>query len=207
MTKEDITSLVYNHLLKVDKTNKYHINVIEKAVTVAFTQAYTEVFERNPRLLDNYTVTYGKTGDTLETAVDGDGSGMYVATIPVTYVPFNDKASAVRHIFTLAKSDTKFYPMSKYEADIADNTLFGETDDRIGYVVRQTTIEFYGMTAITSIRIDIVQDFDQYEATDDINMPFGNEQSLIDAVVERLRGIPPVDLTDNNSDQWQTQQR
>lgn len=207
MKKEEITSFVYNNLLKIDKTNKYHINVIEKAITIAFTQAYTDVFERDPRLLDNYTITYGKTGDTLLTELDGDGSTMYVATIPVTYVPFNDKASAVRHIFTLAKSDTKFYPMSKYEMDIASNTLFGETDDRIGYTVRQTMIEFYNMSAITSIRIDIVQQFDQYDAAEDINMPFGNGQSLVDAVIERLRGIPPVDLTDNNSDQWQTQQR
>ena len=112
----------------------------------------------------------------------------------------------MRHVFTLAKSSTKFYPMYKYELDIADNTLMGEIDNRIGYCVRQTKLEFYRMTGVTSIRIDVVQPFTSYNATDDVNIPFGNDQKLMDMVIEKLRGLPLVDLKDDNSDKklWPT---
>ncbi len=129
-----------------------------------------------------------------------DGSTIYEATLPVEYVPFNDKASGVRHVFTLAKSSTKFYPMTKYELDIADNTLTGEIDDRLGYVVRPTVIEFHGMTGAVSVRIDVVQPFDAYSSSDTVIIPFGKDAQLLTAVIEILRTIPPVDLQDNNAD-------
>lgn len=206
MTKREITSFVWNNLQKFDKTNKYHPVVIEMAITLAFNQGYTEVFEKDPRRLDNFTVSYGETGDTLLTELNADGNLMYEVLLPVSYVPLNDKASGVRHVFTLAKSSTKFYPMYKYELDIADNTLMGEIDNRIGYCVRQTKLEFYRMTGVTSIRIDVVQPFTSYNATDDINIPFGNDQKLMDMVIEKLRGLPLVDLKDDNSDKklWPT---
>ena len=40
MTKAEIISFVSNNLLKIDKTNKYHHNVLEKAITMAFNQGY-----------------------------------------------------------------------------------------------------------------------------------------------------------------------
>ncbi|KKM80877.1 hypothetical protein LCGC14_1335480 [marine sediment metagenome] len=200
MTKAEIISFVWNNLQKVDKTNKYHRVVIEKAITIAFNQGYTDIFDREPRLLDNYTVTYGTTGTPITTALNSDGSTIYEATLPVEYVPFNDKASGVRHVFTLAKSSTKFYPMTKYELDIADNTLTGEIDDRLGYVVRPTVIEFHGMTGAVSVRMDIVQPFDVYLSGDAVMIPFGKDAQLLTAVIEILRTILPVDLQDNNAD-------
>lgn len=200
MTKSDVTDFILHNLQKIDKTNKYHRVIIDEAITMAFNQAYGDVFERDPRLLNNYTVTYGTTGTPITTALNSDGSTIYEAALPVAYVPFSDKSSGVRNVFTLAKSSTKFYPMSKYELDIADNTLMGEIDDRIGYVVRPEVLEFYGMTGAVSIRIDIVQPFNFYGSSDTIIIPFAKDAQLVGAVIEALRTIPPVDLKDNNSD-------
>jgi len=206
MTKAEIISFVRNNLRKIDQTAKYHRVVVEKAITLAFVQGYGDVFERDPRLLDNFTVTYG-ISPAVTTSLDST-MNIYKATLPVQFVPFKDKASGVRNVFTQAKSTTKFYPMSKYELDIADNTMFGEIDDRIGYCVHGTQLLFYRMTGVTNVRIDVVQQFDEYDDDDEVMIPFAKDMQLVTAVIELLRGIQPVDTMDDNSDmKWQTQQR
>ena len=205
MTKAEIISFVKNNLIKIDKTNKYHPAVIEKAITLAFNQGYNDVFDKDPRQLDNYTVTYGGAGTPVAISLNAHTS-IYSSTIPVEYVPFKDKNSGVRNIATEVQSSTKFYPVSKKEFEILPNTLIGEmntNDPRVYYVVRNGSIEYYGLPAavmLNGVRMDIVQPFDAYSDTDNIIIPFGKDVQLVGAVVEILRSIPAVDLKDDNAD-------
>ena len=201
MTKAEIISFVKNELGKVDKTNKYHPVVIEKAITLAFNQGYNDVFDQDPRLLDNYTVTY----PTVAIAADGT-TAILESTLPAEYVPFKDKNSGVRNIATIQQSDVKFFPASKREFEILPNTLIGElnTADEIAYyVVRKGTVEYYGVPATivsAGVRMDIVIPFDNYAADDTVIIPFGKDIQLIMAIIEVLRSTPNIDLIDNNTD-------
>lgn len=204
MTKAEIISFVKNNLSKVDKTNKYHNVVIEKAITIAFNQGYSNVFDQDPRLLDNYTRTYGAGGTPIAIAADGD-TGIYTATLPVPYVPFKDKRSGVRHVASVAPGSFKFYPITKKEFDLLANTLTGElnaNDPRGYYVVRGDSLEFYGADAVAAAgcRMDIVIPFDEHASSDQVLIPFAKDMELVLAVVEALKGITPVDLKDNNVD-------
>lgn len=204
MTKVEIISFVSNNLKKIDKTNKYHDRVIEAAITLAFNQGYSDIFDRDPRLLDNYTRTYGGSGTTIVIAANSD-TGIYESTIPVPYVPFNDKNSGVRHVASETQSDFKFYPITKREFDSMANTLTGElnaNDPRGYYVVRGGTLEFYGVAAVASAgcRMDIVIPFNQHANSDQVLIPFAKDMQLVAAVIELIRTIPPVDLKDNNAD-------
>ena len=202
MTKAEIISFVWNNLQKVDKTNKYHRVVIEKAITIAFNQGYTDIFDRDPRLLDNYTVSYGASGSITPAA--NATTGILEATLPVEYVPFPDKASGVRKVIpeNYGSIPDRFYPMNKQELVMAGSTLYGEIDDRWGYVVRKDILQLYKPSgaATFEIRIDIVQPFDAYSSSDTVIIPFGKDAQLLTAVIEILRTIPPVDLQDNNAD-------
>ena len=205
MTKAESISFVSNNLKKIDKTNKYHPVVIEKAITIAFNQGYSDIFDRDPRLLDNYTVTYGGGGTPIAIAADANTS-ILESALPAEYVPFKDKNSGVRSIATVAQSAVKFYPASKREFEILPNTLVGElnaNDERAYYTVRKDTIEYYGVpSAVVSagVRMDIVIPFDAYSDGDDVIIPFGKDLQLIQAVIELMRTIPQVDLKDNTAD-------
>jgi hypothetical protein len=204
MTKAEIISFVANNLKKVDKTNKYHPVVIEKAITLAFNQGYSEIFDKDPRLLDNYTKTYGGAGTTIAIAANAN-TDIYESAIPEEYVPFRDKNSGIRNIATETQSVFKFYPASKREFEILPNTLVGElnaNDTRGYYTVRSETIEYYGVASVAAagVRMDIVIPFDKYASADVILIPFAKDKQLIDMVIETMRGMPQVDLKDNNAD-------
>jgi len=212
MTKAEIISFVQNNLRKIDKTNKYHPVVLEKAITIAFNQGYGEIFDADPRLLDNYTRTYGASGTPIAITADAN-TGIYTSTLPEEYVPFSDKNSGVRHIATEAISASKFFPVAKREFEILSNTLAGElsgeapsvddyTDERCYYVVRDTTVEYHitATTASNGVRMDIVIPFDKYLGDDVVIIPFAKDAQLISTVIDMLRAIPPVDLKDNNAD-------
>ena len=204
MTKAEIVSFVSNNLKKIDKTNKYHPIVLEKAITFAFNQGYSDIFDKDPRTLDNYTTTYGGGGSAIAIAANAN-TGIYESTIPSVYVPFRDKNSGVRNIATPTVSSFKFYPMLKREFEILPNTLVGElnaNDPRGYYVVRGGTIEYYGVAAVAAagVRMDVVIPFDKYGDDDVVLIPFGKDMQLVYAVIEALRTIPPVDLKDNNAD-------
>lgn len=204
MTKAEIISFVKNSLKKIDETMQYHPVVIEKAITMAFNNGFSDVFMVNPQELDEYTKSYGDTAGTNITATLNSVTGLYESTIPQVYVPIPDKASGVRHVFTLAYGTTKFYPMTKSELDMATSTLFGELKGsgyRIGYCVRGTKVEFYGMTstiATAGVRMDLLIPFDKYSKTDEIKIPFSQDHKLIQAVIESLRAVPVPDLKDDN---------
>ncbi len=201
MTKAEIISFVKNELGKVDKTNKYHPVVIEKAITMAFNQGYSDIFDKDRRLLDNYTVTY----HTVAIAAAAT-TAILTSTLPAKYVPFADKNSGVRNIATIQQSAVKFYPASKREFEMIPNTLVGElntNDERAYYVVRKDTVEYYGVPASVvsaGVRMDIVIPFDNYASDDNVIIPFGKDMQLIPAVIEILRSTPKVDLKDDNKD-------
>jgi len=205
MTKAEIISFVQNNLRKVDKTNKYHDRVVEKAITLAFNQGYGNIFDEDPRILDNYTKTYGAGGTPIAITENAE-TGIFESILPSIYVPFRDKHSGVRHVATVGVTDFKFFPLRKQEFEILPSTLVGElnTGDPIGfYVVRGGTLEYFGITgavASAGCRMDIVIPFDQYASGDDVLIPFAKDFDLISVVIAALRGMPAVDLNDDNAD-------
>lgn len=205
MTKVEIISFVQNNLRKVDKTNKYHDIVVEKAITLAFNQGYSDVFDQDPRLLDNYTKTYGAGGTPIAITQNSE-TGFYESVLPSIYVPFKDKHSGVRHVATVGVTDFKFFPARKQEFELLPETLVGElsTGDPIGYyVVRGATLEYFGVTAAVAsagCRMDLVIPFDQYAADDQVLIPFAKDAQLVGLVIAQLREMPAVDLKDNNAD-------
>ena len=208
MTKAEIRSLVKNYLPKNDKTNKYHPEVIDATIERAFNQAYNKIFLKSPTELDNYTVEYTNSGNGIDMQDDAN-SGLIYATIPVGYVPLPDKASGVRHVYsmTIAPSNsdyTDFIPMTRTEYDLMSEGVLSENvRNKYGYVVKQDRIEIYGKAVtdvLDDLRMDILQLFREYSDTDVVNIPFGSDIELIQAVLALLGVVPPVDLKDDNAE-------
>ena len=205
MTKEDIRSLVRNYLPKNDKTNKYHPEVIDATIERAFNQAFSDIFFKRPMDIDNYTVEYKGTGDGIAISTDANTAIKYV-TLPVAYTPLPDKASGVRHVYSMTSDsdNSDFYPMTETEYDLmSEGVLSNNVRSKYGYVVRPDIIEIYGMSAtdtLAKVRIRVLQLFREYSDSDVVNMPFGRDIDLIQAVLTLLGVVPPVDLKDDNAE-------
>lgn len=211
MTKAELRSLVKNLLRKIDKTNKYHNNVVDHTISRVVTQVFNEVFVKNPADLNNYTVDV-----TLTISEYGTDTGRYYSDSIANYryIPLPDKASGVRNIFippdlVSSYGDIKFYPMTRTEFDLMNHTGAdtaierGVASVRVGYVVHTDKIDFWGMPdalAAEEITAQVLQQFTVYADTDEVKLPYGMDEVVVRRSAEILSVIPPVDLKDNNKE-------
>lgn len=214
MTKQEIRSLIRNILPKIDKTNKYHDLVIDSACETVLNTMIQDYFNRESRNVDKFTKRFG---DAVAITVSTDAiTTIDYSTLPVSFVPLSDRASGVRRIYTVQAGGIAFYPMDAREADLVySNSNFYLVGNKIGYVVYPTRVEYFGMTAAiraAGVRMDIVVSYRNYLDTDQVLLPgdktIDDEKSPFIMAVLRLLGvIQPVDLTDDNKDNFATKQQ
>ncbi len=198
MTKIEIIGHIKSLLPRIDKTTKYHDNVIAASIERVFNQFFYTMAVKNDREVDDYTVT------TTETVAVADATtGIYATTLSKPIIPLPGKRSGVRAVYPKVQGEVTFYPMTKKEADLAPNTFLGLIGDRIGYIVRGETVEYYNMDATTQaagVRMDLIVPFTDLADDDEVKYPYGFDTDIVSAVLEMSGLIPQVDLKDNNSD-------
>lgn len=214
MTKQEIRSLIRNILPKIDKTAKYHDLVIDSACETVLSTMIQDYFNRESSNVDKFTKRFG---DAAPIAVTTDAiTTIDYSTLPVGIIPLSDKASGVRRIYTVQAGGIMFYPMDAREMDLAyNNSNFYLVGERIGYLVLPTRVEYFGMTAAiraAGVRMDIVVRYRDYLDTDTVLLPgdktIDDEKSPFIMAVLRLLGvIQPVDLNDDNKDNFATKQQ
>lgn len=212
MIKKEILSTIINLLPKEDKTGKYHPRFIEAVIENVLIGMYKQVYERNPRLVDNYTVQYGET-TAIDITLDAV-TGIYYSTIPARIVSLPCKNSGVRRIYSFDQTDASndatyynaFVPMDSTEADMIFNTDIAIVTSKIGYRVRQDTqVDYYNTNAFVraaGVRMDLLIPFSVYTDTDVVHIPEFSEKeggSFTQRVLQVLGVIQPKDLKDNNS--------
>ena len=215
MIKEEIRSSIKNLLPGLDKTNKYHPRVIDSAIEKVLAEMYNDVFKSDPLALQRYTKPYTIAPNILLEAA----SGIYYVALPAAIIPFPDKASGVRRVSTLVQGGMTFFPMDIREVDLVRSGSYSHTvtaiGSKIGYVVTQTRIEFYNITAgdaviTTGVRADLIVPFSVYADTDTVLIPEVTDQqgnTFVDRVLKILGVIRPVDLKDDNAEQQVQQQQ
>jgi len=202
MIKKEIRSLIRNLLPKIDKTNKYHDNVIDAACETVLNSMIADYFNKESQNVDQFTKRYGD--DTPLTIVLDAITDTYYTTLPVGFVPLTDKASGVRRIFTVQSGGVMFYPMDAREFDLAaSNSNFYLLNNRIGYVVYPTRVEYFSMDssiATAGVRMNILTRFRDLLDTDTVGIPGNRTGEFTTAVLQYLGVIQPADLTDDNKD-------
>lgn len=199
-TKREIRSTIRNLCPKVDVTNSYHPEVIDRAIERVLSQMISTLFVKGGNM-EPFMKRYG---DAVALTVTTDAiTNVDYTTLPATYVALPDKKSGIRNIFTVQMGGIAFYPMSSLEADLVNrNTYFSLITNKIGYVVYPDRVEYFGMTdavRTSGVRMDIIIPFSVYLDTDTVNVPGNASNDLIKGVLELLGVIPPVDLMDDNA--------
>jgi hypothetical protein len=211
MQKQEIRSLCRNLLPKVDKTARWHDTFIDAAIEKALANMYEEVWRMNPLNLQRYVKQWNTAIAVNTEAV----TGIKYSTLPISILPFQDKASGVRRISTLAQGALKFIPMDAREQDLLSNgAYFNSVSTFIGYSVNQTRVEYYGMTnavQAAGVRMDLIIPFSKYEETDEVKVPEiesvigtgirSSSESFVQKVMAILGIVQPVDIKDDNASQ------
>ena len=205
MIKQEIRSIIRNLLPKIDKANAYHDNFINGVCEKVIAQMYNDVFEKSSLNLQRYTKGYGYT--TPIAVLIEEGTGIQYATLPESIIPFQDKASGVRRISTMAQGGFTFFPIAFKEMDlIASGSYVKTVNSRVGYAVNQTRVEFYGMPSsirTVGVRMDLIIPFSKYGEDDEVKIPEITDtrtgETFVDRAIKILGIVRPVDLKDDNS--------
>jgi len=206
MLKSELRSLIKNLLPKAEEINRYHDNVVDRAIAKALNEFYNVIYLRNPLELQRYTYGLGYTTP-VPVALEAS-TGLYYSNFPTGYTPvvFPDKASGVRRISTPTQGGTLFHPMDARELDLVPHGHYVDgVTGTVGYVVRRTRVEYYNIPVaiVTSgVRMDCIIPFTQYTDTEYVPLPelTGNEgQGLIDRILLTLGQVRPVELHENKS--------
>lgn len=207
MRKDELRSVIKNLCNKYEETERYHDRFIDACLERVLAEYYNLIFLRNPIELALYTKQFGYTV-ALNSQLEA-GTNLYYVNYPfmldgvtnVTTIAIPDKASGCRRISTMAQGGASFYPMDAREMDlILAGSYTDYVTNKIGYVARRTRIEFYNMTAVTPLRMDLLIPFSKYEETDTVLVPeLTGDQGMgfTDRVLQLLGQVKPVELLEN----------
>ena len=202
MTKQAYIDTIRNSLPMVDKTNRYHEEQVAAAINNAVNTVFYEIYVQNPKVMaksmERYTTVVSNA-----TAVNAT-TGRYNSSLSVDIVDLPKKAGGIIDIIQVGvdgSGTTMYVPVSSIEGD----QLFGSESSLPGNVIGFSfnglrTIEYWGMAAITTVRIRLIQQFESYSLTDNVLLPYGQDGRIIDLVRQFLAGIPPKDLVNNEAD-------
>lgn len=206
MTKAELRSVIRNRLRRIDKTRKYTNNQIDFETARVITEYFNQVYKDNPMDLDLYTTEY--TISSFQTN----------ATTGVKYVNYasgkkplnlNGKRVGVRYVNAKSTLGMTFFPYTErelqyfYGSELDTIMLSTGTSTRVGYRVLKDRVEFYKLpSAIESegVVMSIIYDYYTLADTDDVNLPGGQDASIVEDVVQVLMTTPPIDLENDNND-------
>jgi hypothetical protein len=202
MRKDKIRSTLKNLLRAIDKTAKWHDNLLDHVLEEAINTLVYQAHEQNPKSLGQYTKRY-----TAQTITVGGLASRYYHTLSVALVPLPDKRGGVRSIVSSADTDVYFVPVTDQELMLMEeaqaDSLLVTTPIVVYYIVRPTMIEFKNMTpaiAGGTLTLDMIVAFTSLVDADEVPLPYGKNAEVIKMALEMLGIVQPKDLLDNNSD-------
>jgi len=208
MTKGEMRASVQGALRRIDKTAKFHDELIDKAIEASFNQFLYDIYRKDPRDLDIYTKEYGT--EVALAVTENESTEEYYTNLPAAYVSLPEKNSGVRYVVGHDRDHRVLYPMSNREMLLARTSHIGTStsDDgepysRSFYAVQGSKLIYFQVNSdlvAAGVRVGIVVPFSAYADEEDLNVPFGQDDKIFVSVLQKLVQQQPVDQRDNNKD-------
>lgn len=210
MTKAEYIDFIRNSLPMVDQTNRFHENQIAVAINMAVNTVFWDMYEQNPRKMaksmERYTTTI-----TL-TPLNNVVRGRYAVVIDHDIVDLPRKTGGVISIRqwdglgvpSLTTTTTNYVPVTVMEGE----QFYGSESSLTGVVVgfswsKIRQLEFWGMSATeasNTIEVRFIKQFKGYSFADDVLLPYGQNERIIELVRQYLGLIPIKDIVNDNAD-------
>ena len=112
--------------------------------------------------------------------------------LPVPIVQGIDFGKGVRRINLPESNDFDFVPMPAIGLQAFDEVGLGDVTKSIGYFVRHDKVEYWNMPKfIKKVRMELVIPFSAWKDSDDIPIPDGTAEQIIQMAVQSFRGGQP----------------
>jgi hypothetical protein len=182
MTKDEWIGLIQNRFPDV------HGRIIELHIGRAINTIIYEVFRQDMTNLDLYARPY-----TVSVQKDED-SGIYYSILPSAIVQLPDCMEGVRRIY-LAKGSkvSKFIPIPRDSWDVFNNSDVSKVSPLIGYSVQPTKVMYMNNPDTDTVCMDLVIPFENYDYDDQVHIPSGQDERLIQLVETFINGTPMPD--------------
>jgi hypothetical protein len=201
MTKKQFIDYIKALLPRIDKTGKYHSQVVAYTVERAVNNILCDLYLRSPQLIDPYIKSY--TGIEFS---ENEYTGLWEADLPASYVPLPVVGSGVREVASLTDLSLTFVPvtyedlMRTIDLDViyvSSMVNYAVVDDKL--IFAQEPSEY------SEMRVRMLTSFTDYDDTDQFIVPYGQDMAIIQNIYQILGLVQPVDLYTNNSDYGRNQ--
>jgi len=199
MTKNEYIDFVRNSLQMVDKTQKYHSQQVAAAINHAVNTVFWEMYGKNGNVMKKSLERY--TTLVTNTTAANATTTRYNSSLTVDVVDLPRKAGGIIGIIEDDTTTTKYVPVGVLEGDQLYGSESSLPDAIIGFSFDGIrTIEYWNMTAATDVIIRVIKQFNSYTTTENVLLPFGQDERIIELVRKYLGDIPPKDLINNEAD-------
>jgi len=201
MTKEELIRLIQDRM--GDDKQKYHPNVLNKLISMAFNTMFYQTFRADLGNLD----LYSKQFNDVPVLLDNDIK-RYYCEYPCPIVQLPDPDEGMRNIHqkvertNLAKAQLMFVPVTISSATVFDGLDVNRVDHMIMYVVTNNRVEFEESNLIIDIptvSMRVVRPLEEYDDDETIYIPSGADTKLMELMIGFLQGqVPESKILDDN---------
>ncbi len=188
MTKIQLIEIINKRLPK-----KMLPQMMAMYIGQAFNELLFPLFRANISNLDLFTKTYSDVNVDYDSAQD-----VYYSTLPVAIVQLPVAGEGVRDIRLMKEKGIKFVPMTTVAMSILNDESITSV---IGYCIRNNRIEYDSKLSTNSLLLmRIVRPFEAIDEDEQVYIPAGMNEKLIEMVLSLALGIPVDKMTNDNSD-------
>lgn len=200
MTKKERIELVQSRLTGIytdEDLDRFDERIIEKNISNIYNQIIIELHSKNLIALDSFSKVY--------TDVDVLGtSGSYYSIIPEKLVPLTNFQDGIVEIY----GGQIFVPISINQKNIISGLEVSQIITAITYSlgIKSTgdhIVEYNNMVTanhVSTVNMRLVIPFESYDDNDEVRIPGGQDEKLMEIIINLLANTPKKDLKNNNSD-------
>ena len=209
MKKIELVDLVRANIDSLDKTRKIHPVVIEHEISAIYNDMIVSLYAGGIVDMNHYARKYGLSSLTKVDVDYNSYTKEYYSLLPEEVIPLPDTNAGIVEILSKESMSLVFVPMTRSEFKFIENLECRQIDEVIGYTLyagqggEYGRVVYNGMTsaiASAGVVMSLLIPFHAYNDNDTVYLPSGQEQKVIDTVLQRLGLIPAPDLINNNSD-------
>lgn len=163
-----------------------------------YNSSLTAMFTRGGTNFDPYTKEYQSVAISQDTNTD-----VYYSTLPEKIINLPRKAgNGVIRISGMKSTSIEFAPIHNNALQSITTLEINDVDDVVGYVYKNGRVEYQGMTATIAsgtVKMELVIPFEAYDDTDEVMIPTGSDEILVQNVVQLIINTPDADRFNNGN--------
>jgi len=183
-----VTKIQLIDFIRLRTGEKYVRNDIIHAIDKMYNQILCDIASGDE--FDFVTKAYYDVDVTLDATTE-----RYSSDLPAPILQVQGLTDGVRNINTVKGTEFSFFPITEDEWELYRGTLADTINTKIGYMVKRNEVWYYNFnTTISKVRMELVVPFSEFSNTDEVPLPAGKDQTLVQGVIDLLTQTVPKEL-------------